>query len=420
VAFSGGQKTRVAKVSYNPHLQHQVTSTTATQLQSSLSDNNNNDILDKITSELKEISECTSLAYSYISKPNQDVSVEDVVLASDAVDNEAKKKSSDEITTQLYTNQYLSLRQRTHEFGRYQLLVKLLSSDYDAYIKTAEFLSPSRIDRGDLPNVQDVAYVETSASTGDETITSTAITGDDGEQLVADCELQDLSYNDSPLDKLLLSIFRKLVTENTGGVTSDIPGIKGLLAQGRQYMTQELPDGVSYSDHTTAQHTMVKNTLAGLMTPVLPPFYRIFMSGIVPKLGTDYDGKQIGPWFYAPWLTSIVTPTFFGFLVGPSKPNRRSDGQRGGLVVEKCKFLQESGCKGLCLHQCKIPAQEFFKDELGLDLTVKPNFVTQECQWSFGEVPLPPEDDPSFPTGCLVGCESRKSMAGRKGEALCL
>ena len=320
VAFSGGgyqKSSRVAKVSYNPHLQHQVIST-ATQLQSSLSDNNNNDILDKITSELKEISECTSLAYSYISKPNQDVSVEDVVLASDAVDNEAKKKSTDDITAQLYMNQYLSLRQKTHEFGRYHLLVKLLSSDYDAYIKTAEFLSPSRINRGDLPNVQDVAYVETSASTGDETTrtttSSTTVTGDDGEQLVADCELQDLSYNDSPLDKLLLSIFRKLVTENTGGVTSDIPGIKGLLAQGRQYMTQELPEGVSYSDHTKAQHTMVKNTLAGLMTPVLPPFYRIFMSGIVPKLGTDYDGKQIGPWFYAPWLTSIVTPTFFGFL----------------------------------------------------------------------------------------------------------
>jgi len=112
VAFSGYQKSRVAKVSYNPHLQHQVTST-ATQLQSSLSDNNNNDILDKITSELKEISECTSLAYSYISKPNQDVSVEDVVLASDAVDNEAKKKSSDEITTQLYTNQYLITSKNT-------------------------------------------------------------------------------------------------------------------------------------------------------------------------------------------------------------------------------------------------------------------------------------------------------------------
>ena len=368
---------------------------------------------------MKELADCTSLAFNYLSKPDKQVSVEDVVLACDAVDAAALSSalSSDaEESTKLYLNRYLSLRQKAHEFGRYHLLVKLLRSDYDAYVKTAEFLSPSRIARGDLPNVQDVAYV-----VNEEIKDATTVTGEDGQPLVADCELDDLSYNDSPLDKLLLSIFRKLVAENTGGIQNDIPGIEGLLAQGRQYMTQELPEGVTYAEHTEAQHTMVKNTLGGLMTPVLPPFYRIFMSGIVPKLGTDYDGKQIGPWFYAPFLTSIVTPTFFGFLVGPSKPNRRSDGGRGGLVVEKCKFLQESGCKGLCLHQCKIPAQEFFKEELGLELTVKPNFVTQECQWSFGETPLPPEEDPSFPNGCLVGCESRKAMAGRKASgALCM
>ena len=39
--------------------------------------------------------------------------------------------------------------------------------------------------------------------------------------------------------------------------------------------------------------------------------------------------------------------------------------------------VQESNCKGLCLHQCKIPAQEFFQEKLGLPLTVSPNFVTQ-------------------------------------------
>ena len=88
-----------------------------------------------------------------------------------------------------------------------------------------------------------------------------------------------------------------------------------------------------------------------------------------------------------------------------------------GLVVEKCKFLQESGCKGLCLHQCKLPAQQFFAEELGLPLTVSPNFVTQECQWSFGEKPLPPQDDPSFPKGCLVGCESRKALVASGSKA---
>jgi len=137
---------------------------------------------------------------------------------------------------------------------------------------------------------------------------------------------------------------------------------------------------------------------------------------VIPIILFHTHNQTPTAWFYAPYLTSVVTPTFFAFLVGPSRPNRRrDDGQRGGLLVEKCKFLQESGCKGLCLHQCKLPAQQFFRDELGLALTVSPNFETQECQWSFGEEPLEPNDDPSFPKGCLVGCESRRQVAEMGG-----
>jgi hypothetical protein len=51
-------------------------------------------------------------------------------------------------------------------------------------------------------------------------------------------------------------------------------------------------------------------------------------------------GKQLGPWFYAPALTSFVTPFFMNFLLGPARVNYRKDGQLGGMVVEKCKFLQ--------------------------------------------------------------------------------
>jgi hypothetical protein len=109
----------------------------------------------------------------------------------------------------------------------------------------------------------------------------------------------------------------------------------------------------------------------------------------------------------------MVTPSFLSFLVGKSSINRRKDGKRGGMVVEKCRFLQESGCKGLCLHQCKLPAQQFFKDELGLSLTVSPNFVTQECQWSWGEEPVLPQNDASFPEGCLNGCPTRSSISNR-------
>ena len=351
--------------------------------------------LDQVSQEVKEIASCASILASALFKKDQEVLAEDIVKICDTLDETSVDES-------LFVSRQLELRKRALEIQRYEWLAKLMKADYDAYVATASFLSPSRVPRRELPNLQDVP-IDKNAVSKEETI-------EDGVPLVADCELDDMKYQDSPLDKLLLYIFRKLVVKNTGGVTSDKEGILGLLEQGRTFMLQpgQTPE---------AQHKMVSDTLGGLMTPVLPPFYRIFMSGIVPKLGTDYDGKQFGPWFYAPFLTSFVTPTFFGFLVGPSYPNRRKDGELGGLVVEKCKFLQESGCKGLCLHQCKLPAQQFFQEELGLPLTVSPNFVTQECQWSFGETPLPPNEDPSFPKGCLVGCESRKAIAASGSKA---
>ena len=351
-------------------------------------------IKERLVGEFKEVSECASLATGPLFQSDDSVTPEEIVKVCDKLD----ELSLDE---NLFTSKQLQLRRKSLEFKRYDLLGKLMRKDYEAYIATASFLSPSRIPRMELPNLQDVPF--------DKDAVAAADISEEGLALVADCDLDDLKYQDSILDKLLLKIFRNLVKQNTGGVASDKAGIDGLLEQGRSYMLQP-------GQTAEAQHKMVRETLRGLMTPVLPPFYRIFMSGIVPNLGTDLDGKQFGPWFYAPFLTSFVTPTFFGFLVGPSYPNRRKDGQLGGLVVEKCKFLQESGCKGLCLNQCKLPAQQFFKDELGLPLTVSPNFVTQECQWSFGEEPLPPSEDPSFPKGCLVGCQSRKALAGTNLE----
>ena len=94
-----------------------------------------------------------------------------------------------------------------------------------------------------------------------------------------------------------------------------------------------------------------------------------WVRGKLPTQAQPYlePGRQLGPWFYAPTLTAVVAPFAFGFLVGPATLNRRADGALGGLVVEKCKFLQESNCKGMCLNSCKLPAQQLF-DELGLPL----------------------------------------------------
>jgi beta-carotene isomerase len=385
--------------SSHTHSARSLSLSTTSRLRSSTS-NNEIDWPTQLREEAKEIADCASIVASALFKPDKkDVTAEDIVKICYTLEETSPVQ-------RLFVSRELELRRRALEIQRYEWLAKLLKSDYDAYVATAGFLSPSRIPRLCLPNVQDVPIDKNAAGV----LPAKPGLSEDGLALVADCELEDMVFQDSPLDKLLMSIFRKLVVKNTGGVTGEREGMLGLVDQARTFMLQpgQTPEVL---------HKMVRDCLGDLMTPVLPPFYRVFMAGIVPKLGTEYDGKQFGPWFYAPFLTSFVTPTFFGFLVGPSYPNRRKDGELGGLVVEKCKFLQESGCKGICLHQCKLPAQQFFQDELGLALTVKPNFVTQECQWSFGEEPVPPEDDPDFPKGCLVGCESRKAIAASGSTA---
>jgi hypothetical protein len=246
--------------------------------------------------------------------------------------------------------------------------------------------------RIELPNAQDVPLAPGAGA-------EPAVLADG---TLRDCALDNVTYADSPLDALLLRVFRAFVEEEIGFV-SPKPAMAGLAEEGRSYMLRASEE---------EQQAMVVTVLRRLFTPIGPPFYRVFMSGI-------WGERRLGPWFWAPALTSWVTPTFFKFLVGPSVPNYRKDGQLGGLVVEKCRFLQESGCKGLCVHQCKLPAQRFFADDLGLPLTVSPNFETQECQWSFGEVPLPVEADPSLPAGCLAGCPSRKALVEAKACNRC-
>lgn len=85
----------------------------------------------------------------------------------------------------------------------------------------------------------------------------------------------------------------------------------------------------------------MKSVLGSLLTPVMPPAFRLFMAGIVPSKArgdpnwlcqltesivsalplsdeekAQLPGKQFGPVFYAPLLTSVFTPPFLNFLLG--------------------------------------------------------------------------------------------------------
>ncbi|CAN0492349.1 unnamed protein product, partial [Ectocarpus sp. 12 AP-2014] len=196
-------------------------------------------------------------------------------------------------------------------------------------------------------------------------------------------------YSESLLDKVALALFRILVQKEIG-YKSEKPGYAGLIDEAQNYMVIQasLARGASVED----QQDMVVRVLTTIAGPAVPPVYKLFMA----------------PWPWAPFLTAFFTPPFFKFLVGPNKLDARKDDTPGGVFVERCRFLEETNCKGLCTNMCKIPTERFFEETLGLTMAMEPDFDTYECRLSFGlESPTMEEDD-TVPRGCLSGCSCKE------------
>jgi hypothetical protein len=171
---------------------------------------------------------------------------------------------------------------------RQALLSDMLKNDRRVYLETVKFLG-ARVPRKDLPNLQNVPYFNYDQNTNSASPSDSPLTGQITEQmtvseqhmnangdLIADCALPNVTFSESPLDVVLLGIFRNLVQKEVL-YKSDIPGIRGLLAEGKHYYLSEL------GTVTENQHAFVRRTLGALLTPFLPPFYRIFMAGIIPR-----------------------------------------------------------------------------------------------------------------------------------------
>ena len=77
--------------------------------------------------------------------------------------------------------------------------------------------------------------------------------------------------------------------------------------------------------------------------------------------------------------------------------------------VRHCRYLAESGCVGMCVNLCKTPTQTFFTEELGMPLTMKPNFDDYSCDMVFGEVPPSLDTDEVNAQPCYDTCPQSKS-----------
>ena len=66
----------------------------------------------------------------------------------------------------------------------------------------------------------------------------------------------------------------------------------------------------------------------------------------------------------------------------------------------------------LCLlPPLQVPTQNYFTNDFGLPLTMKPDFETLSCDMIFGQAPPPLEQDEVYTQGCLLPCSMKQGTA---------
>ncbi|KAK9785096.1 hypothetical protein WJX73_007876 [Symbiochloris irregularis] len=196
-------------------------------------------------------------------------------------------------------------------------------------------------------------------------------------------------YNDGLLNKFFIKYFSQKMSDTLGGRPYE-EGYDGFVQ-----LSREIMKGRS----SKQQREAVGGVLDSLMPPEAQQSFRTLFP--LSKWSAEINAR--------------ITVAFFGWLVGPMELQHdditfkgRQERWRSKVQIKKCRYLEQSGCVGMCVNMCKVPTQQFFTDRVGLPLTMNPNFEDLSCEMLFGKPPPPLEEDeafmqPCFPHVCNIG-----------------
>ncbi|XP_047969817.1 beta-carotene isomerase D27, chloroplastic [Salvia hispanica] len=192
-------------------------------------------------------------------------------------------------------------------------------------------------------------------------------------------------YSPGVIDDVFLNVFRTKMAQEIGW-DSEKPGYDGLIDVAHRIMV-----GRSNSEATDAA------------VRILRALFPSWLLELYKKLVSPIAGGKV-----ASVMVARVTAISCQWLMGTCTVNsvEMPDGSSwpSGVFVEKCKYLEESKCVGVCINTCKLPTQTFFKDCMGVPLVMEPSFSDYSCQFKFGINPPPPEDDTALKEPCLQTC----------------
>ncbi|KAJ1266939.1 hypothetical protein BS78_07G018400 [Paspalum vaginatum] len=209
-------------------------------------------------------------------------------------------------------------------------------------------------------------------------------------------------YRDGPLERAFMGLFARKMEK----YASPSKKKKQQQAEKEEKAVWEW-DYESFVD--VSRRVMVGRTRAQQQEAVR----EVLLSMLPPGAPAQFR-KLFPPTRWACEFNAALTVPFFHWLVGPSEVIEvEVDGvrQRSGVLIKKCRYLENSGCVGMCVNMCKIPTQDFFTNEFGLPLTMNPNFEDMSCEMIYGQVPPPLEEDPAskqpcYPNLCSISTPS--------------
>eukprot|EP00884_Botryococcus_braunii_P003730 jgi/Botrbrau1/13358/Bobra.0158s0011.1 len=137
------------------------------------------------------------------------------------------------------------------------------------------------------------------------------------------------------------------------------------------------------------------------------------VAGVLDSLLPKEAAVRFRKWFplsqFSAEANAFFTMVGFSWLVGPmdmKKVDVQFNGStqtwNSGVQIKKCRYLEQSGCVGMCVNMCKRPTETFFTEKFGLPLTMNPNFEDLSCEMVFGQMAPPFEEDPVYNQPCFV------------------
>ncbi|NJK40673.1 MAG: DUF4033 domain-containing protein [Acaryochloridaceae cyanobacterium SU_2_1] len=191
------------------------------------------------------------------------------------------------------------------------------------------------------------------------------------------------SYQDNWFDRLLIGLFSRKMAQVVGQ-GSELSGYAGLVDLSVQIMGGRTAQ--------QQQDALVQVLRSLIPAPILWAIRTLFAPSQRILEWNAWFASRLFTWLVGPCDLKEVT-----VIDDQGQPRT----QQSGIHIQKCRYLEASGCVGMCINLCKLPTQTFFSQEFGFPLTLTPNFEDLSCEMVFGHPAPDIETEAVYHQPCL-------------------